>query len=174
MADRPLNATAASLLGFLANGPASGWDLLRTAQVAIGRFWSITSSQVYRELASMERHGLIVRGASGPRERRPYALTPAGEQAFTEWVRQSPGDEQIRYPLLLTISFGRHLPPGLMAEFVLQHRAGHAERLAGYRADRRALGDADPYVAATLDFGLRYEQAVLDWFDALPSAITAG
>ena len=90
MSDRPLNATAASLLGFLTNGPASGWDLLRTAQLVIGRFWSITSSQVYRELAAMEREGLIVRGDTGPHDRRPYALTPAGQQAFTTWVRRSP------------------------------------------------------------------------------------
>ncbi len=41
---RALNATAASLLGFLHAGPASGWDLLRIAQTSIGRFWSITSS----------------------------------------------------------------------------------------------------------------------------------
>ena len=174
MPDRPLNATAASLLGFLADGPASGWDLLHTAQLVIGRFWSITSSQVYRELASMERDALIVRGESGPRDRRPYTLTAAGRDAFTEWVRRSPGEEQIRYPLLLTISFGRHLPPGLLAEFVREHRDGHARRLAAYRDDRRAIGDDDPYTAATLDFGIRYEQAVLDWFDALPGSISAG
>ena len=173
MPERPLNATAASLLGFLTNGPASGWDLLRTAQLVIGRFWSITTSQVYRELAAMEREALIVRGEAGPRDRRPYALTPAGHQAFAELVRRSPGDEQIRYPLLLTISFGRHLPPGLLAEFVREHRAAHADRLAAYHHDRRALGDDDPYTAATLDFGIRYEQAVLDWFDALPAVITA-
>ena len=82
-------------------------------------------------------------------------------------------DEQIRYPLLLTISFGRHLPPGLLARFVLEHRAAHAERLAAYHHDRQTLGDDDAYTAATLDFGIRYEQAVLDWFDALPAAITA-
>jgi DNA-binding PadR family transcriptional regulator len=173
MSDRPLNATAASLLGFLADGPASGWDLLRTAQLVIGRFWSITSSQVYRELASMEGEGFIVRGDTGPRDRRPYALTPAGQQAFTTWVRRSPGDEQIRYPLLLTVSFGRHLPPGLLAEFVSEHRVSHAERLSAYLDDRQTLGDDNPYSAATLDFGIRYEQAVLDWIDALPAAITA-
>ena len=45
MPDRPLNATAASLLGFLTSGPASGSDLLRTAQLVIGRFWSITRAR---------------------------------------------------------------------------------------------------------------------------------
>ncbi len=53
----PLNATAASLLGFLHEGPKTGWDLVATAQDRIGKFWSVTTSQVYRELAAMEAAG---------------------------------------------------------------------------------------------------------------------
>jgi hypothetical protein len=129
-AARPLNPTAASLLGFLHAGPMTGWDLVATAETLIGDFWSLTRSQVYRE----------------------------------------PGPEQIRYPLLLTIAFGRHLPTGRLAEFVAAHRVVHAARLEGYRELRGSVA-GDPYALATLDFGMRYEQAVLDWFDSLPPEI---
>ena len=57
MSDRALNATAASLLGFLHQGPMSGWDLAATAQTLIGDFWSLTRSQVYRELSAMASAG---------------------------------------------------------------------------------------------------------------------
>jgi DNA-binding PadR family transcriptional regulator len=167
-----VNATAASLLGFLHERPMSGWDLVATAQALIGDFWSITRSQVYRELAAMEAAGLIVAGPAGPRDRRPYELTDAGRAAFGEWLRQRPGPEQIRYPLLLTIAFGRHLPRGRLASFVADHREVHAQRLAQYRDLRSQVGDAlDPYALATLDFGIRYEAAVLEWFDHLPPEI---
>jgi DNA-binding PadR family transcriptional regulator len=167
-----VNATAASLLGFLHERPMSGWDLVATAQALIGDFWSITRSQVYRELAAMEAAGLIVAGPAGPRDRRPYELTDAGRAAFGEWLRQRPGSEQIRYPLLLTIAFGRHLPRGRLASFVADHREVHAQRLAQYRDLRSQVGDAlDPYALATLDFGIRYEAAVLEWFDHLPPEI---
>ena len=165
------NATAASLLGFLTSGPSSGWDLLSTARLVIGRFWSITSSQVYRELATLERDGLVTAGESGLRERRPYRLTAAGRRAFRQWLRQPPGTEQIRYPLLLRISFGRHLPPGALADVVAEHRRLHAERLAAYIDTRAASVEADVYTLATLDFGIRYEHAVLEWFDHLPPEI---
>lgn len=174
MADRPLNATAASLLGFLHYGPLSGWDLLVTARTVIGQFWSITQSQVYRELAAMERTGLIEAKQSGPRDRRPYELTDAGRAAFAEWVAREPGPEQIRYPLLLTISFGAHLPPETLARFIALHRASHTERLSEYEAVKAAAeGAADPdrFALATLEFGIRYERAVLEWFDALPEQI---
>ncbi|HVL97811.1 MAG TPA: helix-turn-helix transcriptional regulator [Egibacteraceae bacterium] len=173
MADRPLNATAASLLGFLHFGPQTGWDLLKIAEALIGDFWSLTRSQVYRELAAMAERGLVEAGPAGPRDRRPYALTGQGRAAFASWVRQEPGPETIRFPLLLTVTFGRHLPGEQLAAILEEHRRRHAARLADYEARRRRLddADADPYALATLDFGLHYERAVLDWFAGLPDVL---
>lgn len=168
-----VNATAGSLLGFLHEGPMSGWDLLATARQLIGDFWNVTRSQVYRELTAMEAAGLVVAGEPGARDRRPYELTAAGRAAFREWVAQEPGEEQIRYPLLLTIAFGRHVPPDLLATFIATHRVTHAARLAGYRGLREQAGESlDVYAAATLDFGIRYEEAVLGWFDDLPVGLS--
>jgi DNA-binding PadR family transcriptional regulator len=170
-----LNATAASLLGFLHEGPMTGWDLVATAQALIGDFWSLTRSQVYRELAAMERNGLIRAGAVGVREKRPYELTDVGRAAFTAWLEQEPGPENIRYPLLLTLAFGRHLSPERLARFVATHRQVHAARLEGYEQLRDSAGDnLDPYALATLDFGIRYERAVLEWFEHLPPALSGG
>jgi len=173
MTTRRLNATAASLLGFLHEGPLSGWDLLSTARTRIGQFWSITPSQVYRELAALEADGLIVAGESGARDRRPYALTEAGREAFAAWIENEPGPENIRYPLLLTLAFGAHLKPGVLAAFLQRHRAEHAARRDHYAQVVASAGpELDPYGRATLDFGLRYETAVLEWFDALPSELS--
>lgn len=169
-----LNSTAASLLGFLHAGPMSGWDLAGTAQMVIGDFWSLTQSQVYRELASMAAAGLVEAGEPGRRQRRTYTLTADGRAAFASWLTKEPGQETIRFPLLLTVSFGRHLDPELLERFIDEHRAVHADRLASYREQ---LGEAtsaqppDPYLLATLEFGISYEQAVLGWFDRLPGLL---
>ncbi len=170
----PLNPTAASLLGFLHDGPMTGWDLLQVAQTAIGNFWSITQSQVYRELAAMAEGGLVEAGARGPRERQPYAITDAGRAAFGEWLEREPGPELIRHPLLLTVMFGRHLVPERLAAFLERHRMMHAERLAGYEANEAAAlasGADDPYALATLRYGIAYERAALGWFETLPQAV---
>ncbi len=179
MADRRLNATAASLLGFLHDGPLSGYELAATAQRAIGDFWSLTQSQVYRELAWMAEAGLVEPGERGARDRRRYALTDAGRTAFDEWVSRTPGAESIRHPLLLTVRFGRHVPPARLAAFLRQHRDAHAEKLRTYEEQADALSAApeparDPYQLATLAFGIAYERAVLDWFRTLPAPLSAG
>ncbi|HWH01027.1 MAG TPA: helix-turn-helix transcriptional regulator [Pilimelia sp.] len=178
MTTRPLNATAASLLGFLHEGPMTGWDLVVTAQRRIGDFWSLTQSQVYRELAAMARDGLVAAGVRGRRDRQPYEITDAGRAAFAAWASRDPGRETIRIPFLLTVMFGRHVEPGRLAEIVAGERAAHAARLAGYREVRSSLppeaAQAQPHQVATLDFGIAYEEAVLAWFDALPPAVTGG
>ncbi len=175
MGERGLNATAASLLGFLHERPMTGWDLVATAQALIGDFWSLTRSQVYRELATMERNGLIRAGEIGARDKRPYELTDEGRASFAAWVEREPGQENIRYPLLLTLAFGKHVAPERLAAFLASHRQIHAARLEGYEAIASGAGDGlDPYARATLDFGIRYERAVLDWFDHLPPELTGG
>jgi DNA-binding PadR family transcriptional regulator len=173
---RTLNATAASLLGFLHDGPLSGYELVATAQRTIGNFWTLTQSQVYRELAWMAEAGLVSAGERGARDRRPYSVTDAGRAAFAMWIDRPPGPETIRHPLLLTVSFGRFLPPDRLAAFLRQHQEAHAELLRTYESQHRELAAAgsaaDPYGRATLEFGIAYERAVLDWFAASAPAIT--
>src|SRR5262245_7595988 len=169
MRERQLNATAASLLGFLHSGPKTGWDLVATAQREIGDFWSITQSQVYRELTAMAEAGLVEAGERGRRDSRPYTITDRGREAFAAWVAQPPGPELIRFPLLLTIAFGAHIPPETLAAHITHHRDIHVRRLEEYEGYRSAAAAAPPshrpsaYRLAALEFGLRYERAVLDW-----------
>ncbi|MBL1073811.1 PadR family transcriptional regulator [Nocardia sp. 2] len=168
---RPLNSTAASLLGFLHQGPMSGWDLVAQAQDRIGDFWTITQSQVYRELATMHQHGLVEKGETGARDRTPYRITEDGREAFAEWIARDPGAETIRVPLLLTLSFGEFVERARLDRIIAANRVIHEQRLAGYLSghDEQRMS---PFERATLDFGIRYERAVLDWFDRLPELLT--
>jgi len=175
MADFTLNATAASLLGFLHEGPRTGWDLVVITQEQIGEFWSLTQSQVYRELAAMAAAGLIVAGERGPRDRRPYALTPVGREAFDTWAAREPGPDTLRMPFLLYVALGRHIPPARLHAAVRAHRARHEAQLAKYQAIHATCaewGADEPYTLATLRFGLAYEQMILDWFATLPPEIS--
>ena len=145
--DRPLNATAASLLGFLHERPMTGWDLVATAEAVIRDFWSLTRSQVYRELATMAEGGLVRAGEIGPRDRQPYELTDAGRAAFADWLEREPGPEQIRYPLLLTIAFGRHLEPGRLAAFVKdRYQSWDGDLGKQVEAGKSSFADLEAYI----------------------------
>jgi len=162
-----LNATQGSLLGFLHDGPLTGWDLIRRVEGGLSRFWNVTSSHVYRELRALEERGLIEAGDPGVRDRVPFSITGAGRREFRQWIRHPPAAEQIRFPLLVTLWFGRHLEPSQLAAFVDEARDEHAQRLDLYTSLRGHLEDDDPYHDAVIGFGVAYERAVVDWLDEL-------
>ena len=181
MSDRTLNPTAASLLGLLHEREMSGYELAATAQHVIGDFWTLTRSQVYRELAWMAADGLVTAGERGARDRVAYTLTDAGREAFAGWIVRPPGPETIRHPLLLTLSFGRHVPPERLAAFLRAHREAHRERLLAYEAEargREGLGrpvpGRDARVRARLrtrDRGLVRRAACIDAHRVTPVAV---
>jgi DNA-binding PadR family transcriptional regulator len=160
-----LNATQGSLLGFLHDGPKTGWDLLAEVERGLARFWNVTPSHVYRELRVLEDRGLVRAGAPGVRDRRPFAITAAGRRAFADWIAEDPGPEQIRFPLLVKLWFGRHLDPAARRRFLAASRRDHEERLALYEG----LTAPDADTGAVIAFGVAYEQAVLGWLEHLES-----
>jgi DNA-binding PadR family transcriptional regulator len=163
-----LNPTAASLLGFLHQGPMTGWNLEQTVEHSIGNFWNVTRSQVYRELRNLHRLGLVEPGQAGPRDRLPYTITDAGRQAFAEWIARPPGDELIRFPLLLTVFFREQVEPARLRRYLREHELRHMRRLEDYERDLAAMDDTTSGPALTLRFGIEYERAVLRWFVSLP------
>jgi DNA-binding PadR family transcriptional regulator len=171
-----LNATAGALLGLLRDGPRSGYELVAAAEQMIGGFWTITRSQVYRELAALADRGLLRRGQTGPRDRQPYHLTATGRVAFRQWVNTSPEPENLRIPLLLRLTFADAIDPGQLRAMLTEHHAVHQRRLADYRSMDRQLAAAGvpEERRVTLAFGISYETAVLRWFRQLPASINPG
>ncbi|HXC50001.1 MAG TPA: PadR family transcriptional regulator [Candidatus Limnocylindrales bacterium] len=164
-----LNPTAASLLGFLHHGERTGWELAEVVEQSIGQFWNLTRSQVYRELRTLEELGYVDAGQEGARARRPYAINESGRRAFSEWISREPAPELIRFPLLLTMFFGDSLPRERLDRFLRAHRVRHESRLEEYRNLADGFGASQDFVALTARFGLFYEEAVMRWFDSLPS-----
>jgi DNA-binding PadR family transcriptional regulator len=173
MADR-LNATAGALLGLLRDGPRSGYDLVAAADEMVGGFWTLTRSQVYRELAALADRGLVEKGPAGPRDRQPFQLTTAGREAFREWVNTNPEPENLRIPLLLRLTFADAIDPGRLRSMLSDHHAVHRGRLETYRSMDRELAAAGvpPEQRVTLAFGIGYETAVLRWFSQLPDSMS--
>ncbi|MHB1500629.1 MAG: PadR family transcriptional regulator [Candidatus Dormibacteria bacterium] len=169
-----LNATSGALLGLLRrHGEMTGGELMRTAKLVIGGYWTLSRSQVYRELAALAAHGLVWNGPPGPRDARSHRLTEAGESAFLAWFQDGPGEDTIRIPILLTVGFGAALPAGRLAAILDDYERRHEELLAHYRALYAELDHAgeDPHIRATLSFGLLPGVAVLAWLAQLPAEL---
>jgi DNA-binding PadR family transcriptional regulator len=172
-----LNPTSASLLGLLIDcGELTGGDLVRVAELRISGYWNLTRSQVYRELSGLTAAGYIAAGQTGPRGAQPFRVTPRGANALRAWLADEEPRDFVRIGLLLMLAFGRHMPQGRLQEVLDAYEERHRARLEFYEAldDDLAQHDSDPYLHATLAFGLHYERAVLQWLESLPPEIRTG
>ena len=169
--DDGLNATAASLLGFLHEAPRSGYDLEVVIDGSIGRFWNVTRSQIYRELRALEDAGLVASAEPGARARRVYELTARGRAAFGTWLAREPGRDLTRIPFLLHLFFGEALPRDVLAARVRERRALHEAQCEEYRRRLPEVEAEAPFPALTMRLGLRYAEASLAWLDDIDAFI---
>lgn len=169
MAESGVNPTAAALLGLLHDGPMTGGQLMAAAERRLGPYWSMTRSQVYRELPVLADMGYVRMGKPGPRSSQPYAITAAGKRAFSRWLTESPGRDAIRNPIALRVAFGEQHSANQLRNLVTGANEYHAEALVSAREqakDAKKAGDA--YGAAALEFAVAYHRAALSWLKAAP------
>lgn len=163
-----VNATAAALLGLLHAGPMTGGELVTAARERFGAVFSVTRSQVYRELPALTGVGLLRPGARGARSSQRYALTPAGRRAFRAWLAADPGPDPLRLPLVLRLLHAGVLPAAQRAELVAAGRSAYRERLARARSTARA--EPDPYRRAVAEFAVAHNRAMVTLIDAVAAA----
>ncbi len=163
----PVNATAAALLGLLHTGPMTGGQLVAAAGERFGTFFSVTRSQVYRELPALAEAGLLKLGKVGARASQQYAITAAGRRSFKAWLADDGGVDPVRSPLVLRLLHAEMLTATQRATLVGASREAYAERLAAARAAAR--GEPDPYLKAVADFTVAHTRAVLKLLDAIPA-----
>lgn len=161
-----LNATAAALLGLLHEGPRTGGDLVTIARERFGSFFSVTRSQVYRELPVLAEAGLVRLGKQGPRSSQQYVLTAAGKKAFRQWLISEPGPDHLRSPLILRVVHAASLTAKQRAELVGAARSSYSAQQDAARASAKEADD--PYAKAVAEFAVAHAKAVLKLLDAVP------
>jgi DNA-binding PadR family transcriptional regulator len=167
-----VNSTSAVILGVLHDGPASGRQICEAAAIRLAAQGGVTRSQVYRELPALADAGLIRSGHNVALASRTYTVTAAGRRAFAGWAAAlADGSDSVRSPVVLRVGFGAHLAPELRKRIIQDARTEHAQALAGHRraaAKLKAAGDV--YAAATTEFAIAYERALLRWLESVPTS----
>lgn len=88
-----LSSTSYAVLGLLASGPFSAYELTKhMRRSALAELWPRTEASLYKEPKVLVEHGLATAApdATGARTRTVYAITPAGRRALRGWLR-TPG-----------------------------------------------------------------------------------
>jgi DNA-binding PadR family transcriptional regulator len=163
----PVNATAAAILGLLHAGPMTGGELVAAAGERFGGFFSVTRSQVYRELPALAEAGLLRLGKLGARASQQYRISAAGKRSFQAWLSGPGGVDALRSPLVLRLLHAGSLSDAARGKLVTGSRDAYAERR---KVAQDAVSEApDPYAKAVAEFTVAHLEAMVALLDAIPT-----
>jgi DNA-binding PadR family transcriptional regulator len=133
------------ILGLVRGGLTSGYAIRRFVdEQRMELFWATTFAQIYPELAQLEAAGHLssTDDPHGARQRRAYALTPAGERALMSWLRreQVPAME-LRDEGLLRLAFADNLPRDEAIALVARLRRRSEDAAREFREQILPIGE---------------------------------
>lgn len=123
-----------AILSALSRGtPKNGYELNAVFNDHDERAWNASPSQVYSELAKMEKAGLIEVNDRTERGATNYAIAPGGRAELERWLTQDEPDHTIRDDVVMRLlsmwtlddTTARHL---IEAEITFQRRRERALR----------------------------------------------
>jgi DNA-binding PadR family transcriptional regulator len=162
-------------LGLLAQGPGSGYDLLKHFEKSMANVWPATQSQLYGELNKLAGAGLIEVSDIGPRGRKEYRITEAGHVELQRWVANPQDDPPFRSPGLLRVFLLGEVPADQARKHVVamaEHAEAEVKRLEEL-SDSIDWSDGDSlfFGRAALEYGLRANAMEAEWARWLINAI---
>jgi PadR family transcriptional regulator, regulatory protein AphA len=153
------------VLGLLAHGPRSGYDIKTVVDRSTRFFWAASYGQIYPELRRLEREGLVEgeQAPRGGRDRRVYTLTPAGKEALIEWLLGDSVTIELRDESLLRLFFADALPHEQALLLLEGRKRGHDEYLEILRAIDARPGADPTFVDLVLRWGIEFNEWGARW-----------
>lgn len=166
MSAPPLTATGRVILGMIARGRQTGYEIKQVVDRSTRHFWAASYGQIYPELRRLEEQGLV-RGASDPRggrARTVYELTPAGEEALSGWLEPAPDPMfEVRDEGMLKLFFSDLGTPEQRIENLRAMRESHRRTVAQLEELAAKVGHMSTGPRMTHELGLSLHRWVVDW-----------
>ena len=166
------NRTRFAVLGMLAIGERSGYDLKKEFERRMSHFWAESVGQIYPTLKKLLEEGLVSARqdpGTGRRARTVYSITSRGQKELRAWLEEPPQAEQVRNEILLKLYFG----PEIGVETAMAHLARFEasqrrilELMKGFTTEIEEVSESDEqelFWKITLGSGLHVVQARIAW-----------
>jgi DNA-binding PadR family transcriptional regulator len=171
-----LSTTEGAVLGLLARGERSGYELAKLAERSVAYLWTPSRSQIYKVLQRLEAAG-FARGREIEQHGRPdkalYTATAKGLGALRGWldeVEDEPAGGRVVFALKLF--FCDFASPATALAHLAAYRAYLIRRLEAYEALESGLGEKPGgYSEHVLRHGLVRVRVTIQWIDETAAAI---
>jgi PadR family transcriptional regulator AphA len=173
-----LGPTSYVILGMLALGPRSGYDIKQLADISTRHFWATSYGQIYPELRALSSQGLVKAedASKGTRQRTIHHLTPKGREALHAWVSDPViKNLEIRDEMLLKLFFADVMSPKETARHVQAMSRRH-EQVAAALREHEPMAAAQPYRMKyeVMKFGIALHDWCANWYAGLAKDLETG
>ena len=166
-----LTPTARVVLGLVALGPRTGYDIKRICDSSTRFFWGASYGQIYPELKRLEHEGLV-ESADEPRgrvRRRVYRITAAGREAVRAWILSEETSFELRDEGLLRLFFQELMTRDELLELIRRRRAWFELSASYFHEIGEELDALDDDV---LRYGIDLMHWNAEWFARLEKRLT--
>ncbi len=173
MPTNELNRSAYLVLGMIAMGYSTGYEISKMAALTSRFFWAAGDGQVYPQLRKLTELELIEgqREAHGEREKNVYRLTAGGRRALGEWLTSSaPPMWELRDEGLLKLFFAGDLDTAQLRERIEVIRQTHERALERLR-EIEPIASAHPTALLSHRHGVALHTAALAWCDEVAAEL---
>ena len=169
MSSPPLTPTGRVILGMIAFGRQTGYDIKQFVDKSTRHFWAASYGQIYPELRRLEEQGLIV-GQSEPtggRARTVYELTDSGRAAFETWLEPDAHPMfEVRAEGMLKLFFSDIGTPRQRIQNIRAMREAHERTLAQLCAIHETADSMPEGPQMTLELGIGLHRGIVEWCEA--------
>ncbi len=161
------------VLGLIRRKPIHGYELLQhwNEPDGIGMVWRLKPGLLYAALEKLEQmgylHSKLIAGSSFP-DRKEYSITPAGEQAFLEWIKTPvAGARDFRQNFLVKLYFLQDVNPAAAADLFSKQKSICQSWLTSLEKQRDT---SDSFKHQVFTFRVYQVQGILKWLKELSTS----
>jgi PadR family transcriptional regulator, regulatory protein AphA len=135
------------VLAVLSRQSATGYEITKTFDAAVGSFWRASHQQVYRELNSLSRIGLTTFTKISQTERpdkKVYTITQAGTEDLLQWLTRPTLERPMKDDLLIKVWAGELLGANALRREIARLRTSHEAELQRYKELEAEYSSASP------------------------------
>ncbi len=163
------------ILGLLNYGEMTGYEINETFKNSLNYFWPAQTSQIYRELNTLETNGWITKRVveqSKKPNKNVCSITDEGRKELYSWLSNLEIDIDMHSSILMRVFFMGNLPVNDSEKYFEQLNEQYENVLNYLQKTDEAINSYQQVITdeksalfwqMTSDFGKRYAQLYIDW-----------
>lgn len=163
------------ILGLLNYGPSTGYEINTFFKESLSFFWQAQTSQIYRELTTLEKNGLAkseIVIQYGKPNKKVYTITNDGYTAFVEWLGTSTANDSFLMRIFFAAELEIEQTMAMLKKYIDEKKNALAEmeKIPQYISESIEFNNkkrhSEIYWNIAADFGYRNNKVCIEWAQA--------